>query len=275
MIQPIQATSGAVRSNPIATTTTMEIVPTEIPLSMRRGWSRAFHTRAAVFLCLTVGLSSVACGPPRPDEERYLERLVEDRDLKDREFAGQNSIVPLDRRSWMVPLRYYEPDVAFRVPAQQLSVGEEQPVFEIPTSTGQLRTVRRVGTLEFVLKGEPMTLAALVELPAQNADNLFVPFRDQTSGDETYPAGRYLDLPNTRTGIYELDFNRAYHPYCYFNEEYECPFPPPENRLATAIRAGERLPPEDERRIPLTQTPSTQDNTETPATTEAVPPTGG
>lgn len=252
----------------------MDTLLTGIPPSSWRRWSRVLHARAVVFLCLTVGLSSVACGPPRPDEERYLENLVEDRQLKDREFAGPNSIVPLDRRSWMVPLRYYEPDVAFRVPAQ-LSVGEEQPVFEIPTSTGQLRTVQRVGTLEFVLNGEPMTLAALVELPAQNADHLFVPFRDETSGNETYPAGRYLDLPNTRTGIYELDFNRAYHPYCYFNEEYECPFPPPENRLAIAITAGERLPPADERRIPLTQTPPTPGNTETPATSDTAPPSGG
>ena len=169
----------------------------------------------------------------------------------------------------MVPLRYYEPDIAYRVPAQ-LSVEEEQPVFEIPTSTGQLRPMRRVGTLEFVLKGEPMTLSALVEIPAQNADHLFVPFRDETSGSETYPAGRYLDLPHTRTGIYDLDFNRAYHPYCYFSEEYECPFPPPENRLATAIRVGERLPPENEQRIPLTQ--KNQGETEIPGASGAAAP---
>ena len=224
-------------------------------------WWHLFSARAALTVFLTSGLVGLACSPPRPDEERYLQQLIEDREIKDQKFGGLGSIVPLDRRSWMVPLRYYEPDVTYRVPAQ-LSVGEEQPTFEIPTSTGQLRTMRRVGTLEFVLKGEPMTLSALVEIPAQNADHLFVPFRDETSGSETYPAGRYLDLPNTRTGIYDLDFNRAYHPYCYFSEEYECPFPPPENRLATAIRAGERLPPEDEQRIPLT--PKTQGETEVP-----------
>ena len=223
-------------------------------------WSwQSFTARVSLIAFLASGLAGLACSPPRPDEEGYLQRLVEDREIKDQEFGGASSIVPLDRRSWMVPLRYYEPDVAYRVPAQ-LSVGEEQPVFEIPTSTGQLRTVRRVGTLEFVIKGEPMTLAALVELPDQNADHLFVPFRDETSGSETYPAGRYIDLPNTRTGIYDLDFNRAYHPYCYFSEEYECPFPPPENRLATAVRAGERLPPENEQRIPLTS--KTQNETD-------------
>ena len=235
---------------------------------------RSFHlfsTRAALTMLLASGLLSIACSPPRPDEERYLQQLIEDREIKDQEFSGPSSIVPLDRRSWMVPLRYYEPDIAYRVPAQ-LNVGEEQPTFEIPTSTGQLRTVRRVGTLEFVLQGEPMTLAALVEIPTQTSEQLFVPFRDETSGTETYPAGRYLDLPSTRTGIYDLDFNRAYHPYCSFSEEYECPFPPPENRLVTTIRAGERLPPEDEQRFPLI--PKTQDETEIQETSGGGAPDG-
>lgn len=190
------------------------------------------------------------CSPPRPDEASYLDRLVADRKAKDAVFSGPNSIVPLDRRSWMVPLHYYEPDLSYRVPAE-LNVAEDQPVFEIPTSTGLRRPYRRVGTLEFTLHGERQSLAALVEV-GQETGLLFVPFRDETSGTETYPAGRYLDLPSSPTGIYDLDFNRAYHPNCYFNEEYDCPFPPPENRLPVAVRAGERLPPEDERRIPLT-----------------------
>ena len=249
----------------------MSVPLPEIAAPTERRWSRNDLGRAVV-VCLVAGLVSTACGPPRPDEERYLDQLVEDREVKDRQFSGADSIVPLDRRSWMVPLRYYEPDVSYRVPAQ-LNVGEEQPVFEIPTSTGELRTVQRVGTLEFVLNGEPMTLAALVEIPAQNAGHLFVPFRDETSGRETYPAGRYLDLPNSRTGIYDLDFNRAYHPYCYFSEEYECPFPPPENRLATAVRAGERLPPEDEQRIPLTSKP--EEEPESSEAIESSAPSGG
>ena len=219
-------------------------------------WDHPIAGYLVVMACLLVNLASTACSPPRPDEDRYLDQLITDREIKDREFSGVNSIVPIDRQAWMVPLRYYEPDASYRVPAQ-LTIGDEQPIFEIPTSTGQFRTVQRVGTLQFVLKGESMNLAALVELPVDNSDHLFVPFRDETSGNETYPAGRYLDLPNTQTGIYDLDFNRAYHPYCYFSEEYECPFPPPENRLATEIRAGERLPPESERRIPLT--PSTSE----------------
>ena len=60
-----------------------------------------------------------------------------------------------------------------------------------------------------------------------------------TSGRK-YAAGRYLDLVPQRTGIYVVDFNRAYNPYCYYNASYDCPFPPKENRLPLAIRAGEK-----------------------------------
>ena len=66
-------------------------------------------------------------------------------------------------------------------------------------------------------------------------------FNDMTSGTETYPGGRYLDLDRNPQGIYELDFNRAYNPYCYYNASYECPIPPQENRLKVPIRAGERM----------------------------------
>ena len=205
---------------------------------------------AAAVLPVAV-LAAGACSPPPPDEAGYIDRLREDRALKDEFFAnGPDSPVPLDRRSWMLPVRYYEPDLAYRVPAQ-LTIPDEQPIFQVPTSTGQVRAMQRVGTLEFMLDGEPRTLAALVELPAADVTRLFVPFRDETSGTETYPAGRYLDLDRTPTGIYDLDFNRAYHPTCYYDEAFDCPFPPPENRLDTPVRAGERLPPEDEQRFPI------------------------
>ena len=202
-----------------------------------------------VFVGATV-LIAAACSPPPPDEDSYIDHLLSDRTAKDEWFkTGSDSPVPLDRRSWMLPLRYYDPDLAFRVPAQLL-IEEEQPVFEIPTSTGQLRQMQRVGKLVFALNSESRTLSAFVELPAQITDRLFVPFRDETNLAETYPSGRYMDLDRTPTGIYDLDFNLAYHPYCYYDEQYDCPYPPLENRLATAVRAGEKLPPEEERRFP-------------------------
>jgi hypothetical protein len=103
--------------------------------------------------------------------------------------------------------------------------------------------MRRAGTLEFMLKGQALKLTAFVEVGAADVNRLFVPFSDVTSGTETYPAGRYLDLDRSKSGVYVIDFNRAYHPYCYYNPTWDCPYPPAENRLKVPVRAGEKRKP--------------------------------
>src|SRR5207249_11236273 len=70
--------------------------------------------------------------------------------------------------------------------------------------------------------------------------SLFIPFSDETSGRETYAAGRYLDLEEQGGDDYELDFNMACNPYCAYSEEYTCPLPPAENKLSVRILAGEK-----------------------------------
>jgi len=72
------------------------------------------------------------------------------------------------------------------------------------------------------------------------ARSLFIPFSDETSGSETYKAGRYLDLEEQGGDDYELDFNLAYNPYCAYNDQYTCPIPPRENKLPIRILAGEK-----------------------------------
>jgi hypothetical protein len=98
-----------------------------------------------------------------------------------------------------------------------------------------------VGTLGFTVNGTPLTLVAFADLESTSMNRLFVPFTDTTSGTDTYGGGRYLELEKTPTGLYDLDFNRAYHPFCVYNPTFDCPIPPKENRLPIAIRAGERL----------------------------------
>ena len=172
----------------------------------------------------------------------YLDTITADRAAKDRAFLEtSDSPVPLEDRDTVLPLSYYPPDLDYRVPAE-LQVAEEQPVFDVPTSAGKIRPMQRVGVLEFTLQGQSRTLSALIEVENPTLDQLFVPFADTTNGSETYDAGRYLELALTTTDLYDLDFNRAFHPYCYYDDTYDCPFPPPENRLPTAIFAGERLP---------------------------------
>jgi uncharacterized protein (DUF1684 family) len=178
---------------------------------------------------------------PGPGLEDYGAKVVEGRALKDESFrSSPDSPIPPEKKNTLLPLAYYPVDEMYAVPAM-LELSGDRSRLQIPTSTGKLRDYERVGALKFSLKGTRLQLTAFSEV-GQPLSRLFVPFADDTSGAETYAAGRYLELDPTATGIYVVDFNGAYHPFCYYNEEYDCPFPPAENRLAVPIRAGERLP---------------------------------
>jgi uncharacterized protein len=189
-----------------------------------------------------VWLSACSSGPSAPNDADYADRLAAARIAKDQQFReASDSPVPKEKRDALLPLPYFPVDPAFTVPAA-LKLSDDRPVFEMPTSTGALRKMQLVGTLEFTFEGERRSLGAFVEDGTQQITNLFVPFADLTTGMDTYAAGRYLDIEPTTTGYYTIDFNRAYNPYCAYNATYECPFPPPSNRLNVAIRAGERAP---------------------------------
>jgi uncharacterized protein (DUF1684 family) len=205
------------------------------------GSNRSSRARAVcAFGCLLV-LAAGACSNKPPDDPRnYAARIAALRTEKDRAFQTSNDPVPASRKAEFLPLAYFPVDADYNVLAA-LTPASEQTRLMMPTSSGKEREMRRVGALTFTLKGQPMTLTAFVEAAAPDMNRLFVPFSDLTSGTETYAAGRFLDLDRTATQIYELDFNRAYIPYCYYNASYECPYPPPENRLKVPIRAGERM----------------------------------
>jgi uncharacterized protein (DUF1684 family) len=183
-----------------------------------------------------------ACSPGPPGERKYLDRLADDRATKD-EFmrTSADSPIPPDQRDRFLPLTYYPPDPAYAVPAAfQADPPGDRPRLELQTSANKRRTMERLGVLRFTLEGKQFQLAAFVE-EGHRPDRLFVPFADATSGSDTYPGGRYLDILPETTGIYVVDFNRAYNPYCYYNASYDCPFPPRENRLPLPIAAGEKI----------------------------------
>jgi uncharacterized protein (DUF1684 family) len=193
--------------------------------------------RHLAFGCLIALVVTGCASPPVP----YPEQIAAWHAEKDQFMrASSQSPVPESRRASFPGLSYFPLDPAYRIPAA-LQVAEGSPAIEMPTSTGQRRQMRRIGTLAFTLSGQPLSLGAFVEADEKDLRRLFVPFGDLTNGIETYPGGRYLDLELTATGVYDLDFNRAYHPFCLFNAAYDCPYPPPESRLKVPIRVGERL----------------------------------
>lgn len=137
---------------------------------------------------------------------------------------------------------YYPVDPQYRVVATLIP--EAHPgVFRVQTTTGDYKEYTRLGRLEFELDGQTYSLTAFLPPSDEpmHGNRVFVPFKDKTSGKETYGAGRYLDL-NKRPGEeYVLDFNRAYNPFCAYSPYYSCPLPPGENNLPVEIRAGEKL----------------------------------
>jgi hypothetical protein len=163
--------------------------------------------------------------------------LQELRHEKDHYFGhAHDSPLTVDQRQHFDGLRYFPEDAAYRF---TVTVDPEGGgvVEEVEMSDGSTDHLPRAGTVRFDVGGERVGLIAFAQ-----GDGLFIPFRDSTSGSETYGAGRYVEAEPLGDGRFELDFNRAYNPYCAYNESYECPYPPASNRLKIAIRAGEKKP---------------------------------
>jgi uncharacterized protein (DUF1684 family) len=110
----------------------------------------------------------------------------------------------------------------------------------IMSTRGDRRSAERVGWFDFLVAKTPCRLEAtrLLE-PGSGENDISVFFRDATTGKESYPLGRYVDVKKLKNGNYLLDFNMAYNPACAFSNFYNCPVPPKSNTLTAAIRAGE------------------------------------
>jgi uncharacterized protein (DUF1684 family) len=164
------------------------------------------------------------------------------RDTRDRLFREHpQSAIPEERRESFTGLTYHDYDDAYRV-SGELHEAEPQR-YDIPTSGEGTMSFSRVAEARFELLGRPHSLE-VYWLEAYGG-GIFLPFRDATSGSDTYGAGRYLldtvkgaDLGATDAGL-ALDFNFAYNPSCSYDPRWVCPLAPPPNRLNVPVRAGE------------------------------------
>jgi uncharacterized protein (DUF1684 family) len=118
--------------------------------------------------------------------------------------------------------------------------------FDMLTSSGKKSKYYKYGSITFKLHDSLVRLYvyqsdALMKQPALK-DYLFVPFRDATSGFESYGGGRYLEfyIRDIKNNEVTIDFNKTYNPYCAYTTGYNCPLPPVENTLTVSIEAGER-----------------------------------
>lgn len=160
--------------------------------------------------------------------------LLDQRAEKDRVFAGHHSPLDPEDRTSFAGLSYYEPnpELVFTVPVEPV----EPTRIRVQTSDGAEQIHQRGGMARFVVDGEEATLI----LYDTGHPGYFIPFRDKTSGVDTYGAGRYLDVDPNADGTVTIDFNLAYNPLCAYSDAFSCPLPPVENWLSVPIEAGEK-----------------------------------
>ena len=160
------------------------------------------------------------------------------------QFMGFHPQSPLsaDQRASFARLAYFAENKALVLVVTVERFASTEPMIQMETSTGEQRPYRRWGRFSFDVDGE---VASLTIYSDSHGHEFFLPFRDATSGKETYGAGRYLDnhrpgLVNLGNGRVQIDFNYSYNPYCAYNSHFSCPLPPHENWLTVPIRAGEK-----------------------------------
>lgn len=153
------------------------------------------------------------------------------------EFFGHDSQSPLtpEQKHDFKGLNYFpeNPGLRLDVKTEELPTKER---IEMQTSTGDIQVYFRHSRIHFLVDGTEAVLTIY-----EGPNGFFLPFVDSLAGEETYPAGRYLEPEIMPGGRFLVDFNLAYNPYCAYNEHWSCPLTPFENRLKVPIKAGEKI----------------------------------
>ncbi|WP_416841225.1 DUF1684 domain-containing protein [Haloferax sp. DFSO52] len=177
------------------------------------------------------------------DSEAYIEELRAKRGEKDEFFDSHpQSPIPPAERDAFDGLDYFDPDPTYRVTASVETHADPDPVVMDTTADREVRYLR-VATFRFELRDTELELGAYQQ-EHDDSRTLFVPFRDKTTGQQTYDGGRYMELtPDVSLDELDdivVDFNLAYNPFCAFSEAFDCPLPPEENWLPIVVPAGEK-----------------------------------
>ncbi|WP_316800891.1 DUF1684 domain-containing protein [Pedobacter frigidisoli] len=176
--------------------------------------------------------------------QSYTHQISKHRENYKQDFV-KDSYAPLKEKD-LQNLHFYPADSTYRIMAN-VEILKNEKVFKMPTYDGTSKEFYRYARISFNLNGNSvsMTLYKNVALSANPTykDLLFLPFTDETNNKETYGGGRYIDLSSKEIADnkIEVDFNKAYNPYCAYSEGYRCPVPPEENDLRLEIKAGEQL----------------------------------
>ena len=174
--------------------------------------------------------------------EEYATTILKEREEKNLFMkSDKGSPFKMDTTIKFRELQYFAPDSKYKISAD-LTFIKDKKVIVLPTSDGLEKKYLEYAYAEFNLEGKENKLLILEVMDTgPYRGTLFFAFADETSAGETYGAGRYLELKKVpaATSII-LDFNKAYNPYCAYSGSFSCPFPPKENVLEIAIKAGEK-----------------------------------
>ena len=162
--------------------------------------------------------------------------LDEFRAEKDEFFRShpQSPLLP-DQKRHFTGLKYFPENEQLCLEAEVELLNDSQPM-QMQTTTGGVQTYFRHGRFKFSVDGQEAELTIY-----RGEHGYFLPFVDSLNGEETYPAGRYLEPEELPGNRFLVDFNVAYNPYCAYNDGWSCPITPAENRLKVPIRAGEKI----------------------------------
>ena len=207
------------------------------------GFNRKWIFFSISFLCFILlpgKLDSLLAQVVENPLDQREEKLKDFREKRDR-FFKEDPHSPLkesDRKKFK-GLFYYPIDLKYAmVGAIEKYPAEPKPVYIILSTNKEVgRKFVKYGRFKFRREGKEYALQTYRPL---GGGELFLPFKDKTSETETYPKGRYLPIEPMPGGKVLIDFNRAYNPFCQFNEKYTCPYAPEENSPDIAIRAGEK-----------------------------------
>lgn len=172
-------------------------------------------------------------------DEAYLTQVQETIDERVKYLRTNESSPFLQYNEPFEEPKYFTIDPIYRVNATVERI-KKRNIVTLPNSNSGMETYEEFAWLNFTVNDQRQKLLVLRPSGFGGLKVLFLAFTDETSANETYGGGRYLDVEIGKSDKVVLDFNLAYNPYCAYTDEYSCALPPKENHLSVAVEAGEK-----------------------------------
>lgn len=186
--------------------------------------------------------SLTGCKSYTPEEKEYISAIEKDRTEKN-EWMKNDSSSPFNYKGKIEfhDLKYFDVDPAFRFKSKLYEFTNKDTV-TIYGTKGEPRKVLKYGYVIFKLDNSERKINVYEGASKSGMKYYSIWFTDKTTNKESYGVGRYIDfeLVNDSDHIYDIDFNKAYNPYCSYSPNYSCAIPGKEDYIPVAIEAGEK-----------------------------------